>query len=212
MIALAFGLLWVGYGIGLTGFVWVRGYNLSGSQIFSPTGYYTGDWPPQKAGNLVIIPNGTPAAAESAAVTTADTTTADGTANATGPATASSIANSAIINQLAKTFGWGSGAQWNALTTLIAHESGGNPLARNSSSGALGIAQALGHGTGCSAGTLGNEYGPQYGLNCAQAKAANSGNAVQQIRWMLGYIKARYGTPANAWAQYYNHPGGVGWY
>jgi hypothetical protein len=116
-----------------------------------------------------------------------------------GPSQPARIASTATIRAAASSHGWGKGTQWNALTHLIAQESGGNATARNPSSGALGIAQALGHGTSCSGGTLGNEYGPQYGLTCAQAKAANSGNATQQLRWMLGYIKSRYGSPAVAW-------------
>lgn len=96
-------------------------------------------------------------------------------------------------------YGWNA-SQFGPLVKLIAGESGWSPTARNPGSGALGIGQALGHGTSGTAGTLGNEYGPQYGLTAADARAANSGSALQQIRWTLGYIKARYGTPAAAYA------------
>ena len=63
-------------------------------------------------------------------------------------------------------------------TRHIQHESGWDYTARNPSSGALGIGQALGH-------TLPADYAT---------------DPVTQIRWMLDYIKGRYGTPENAWA------------
>ena len=44
------------------------------------------------------------------------------------------------------------------------------------------------------------------------AQAAGGSHAGPQLSWMFNYIRQRYGTPANAWAQYYAHPGGVGWY
>lgn len=96
-------------------------------------------------------------------------------------------------------FGWGPD-QLPPLITLWTGESGWSPTARNPSSGALGIVQALGHGGPDTGGTLGNEYGAQYGLTTAEAKAANSGNALQQIRWGMGYIKATYGSPSKALA------------
>jgi hypothetical protein len=104
-------------------------------------------------------------------------------------------------------FGWRPD-QMPPLIALWTRESGWSPVARNPQSGALGIAQALGHGGAGTAGTLGNEYGAQYGLTPDQAKAANSGNALQQIRWGLGYIKARYGSPGAAEA----HEQSAGWY
>jgi hypothetical protein len=103
-----------------------------------------------------------------------------------------------MARMLLSRFGWGAG-EMAPLISLWTQESGWNPKARNPSSGALGIAQALGHGTSGTGGTLGNEYGAQYGLTPAEAQAANSGSALQQIRWGLGYIKARYHSPAAAW-------------
>jgi hypothetical protein len=102
------------------------------------------------------------------------------------------------VQQLATQMGWDATqvADWEQ---VIADESGGNPEAVNAASGALGIAQALGHGTADTAGTLGNEYGG-YGLTTAQAVAANSGNAEDQLLWMANYIKATYGTPSGALA------------
>lgn len=84
----------------------------------------------------------------------------------------------------------------------------------NKSSGAFGIAQALGHSTPGSAGTVvidgttHNEYGANYGLTTAQAVAANNGNASDQILWGIGYIASRYGDPVAAWA----HETSYGWY
>lgn len=112
----------------------------------------------------------------------------------------------AALQQAAASVGW-TGAQWQALANVEMREAGFNPQARNPSSGALGMAQALGHGTAATAGTLGNEYGG-YGLTDAQAKAANSGNADAQALWMVNYIKATYGTPEAAWA----HEQSAGWY
>lgn len=112
-----------------------------------------------------------------------------------------------IAKLLLSRYGWDS-TQMSPLISLWTQESGWRPTARNPTSGALGIAQALDHGGTGTAGTLGNEYGAQYGLTQAEAQAANSGSALQQIRWGLGYIKARYGSPAAAW----RHEQQFNWY
>lgn len=110
----------------------------------------------------------------------------------------------ATLQATAATFGW-TGAQWQALQQIEMHEAGFNPRAKNPSSGALGLAQALGHGNGsATAGTLGNEYGGN-GLSDAQAKAANSGDPGAQALWMCNYIKDRYGDPVKAWAFWQSH-------
>src|SRR6185312_6114652 len=88
----------------------------------------------------------------------------------------------------------GSGAEWAAWNTLEMHEAGWNQYARNANSGAYGIPQAL----------------PPSKMGAAANPPQSNVHA--QISWMIGYIKGRYGDPINAWAQYYNHPGGVGWY
>jgi hypothetical protein len=113
----------------------------------------------------------------------------------------------ATLQKTAAQFGWGSGAQWQALQNVEMAEAGFNPQIKNSSSGALGLAQALGHGNANTAGTLGNEYGG-YGLSDAQARAANSGDAGAQSLWMCNYIATTYGNPENAWA----HEQSAGWY
>ena len=99
-------LVWAGYSVGLYGYSLVRGYNLTLAQMVSPTKWYSGQWPPAKAGNEQILPTGNAA-----------------------------------------------GLQTTAL--VVANAPAGN--------------------------------------------AANSGNAAQQARWMMGYIKSAYGSPANAW-------------
>lgn len=116
--------------------------------------------------------------------------------------------NQGIASALLGGYGW-SPAEMLPLIALWTRESGWNPAARNSTSGAYGIAQALGHGTPGSAAPNGtNEYGAEYGLTTAQAVRANEGDPEQQIRWGLGYIKSRYGSPSAAWA----HETSAGWY
>ena len=102
--------------------------------------------------------------------------------------------NVALGKKMAAVFGWGSGAEWNALYALWNRESGWSNTATNPSSGALGIAQALGHGPS-------NQYpaGPANGPTFS---------AAAQIAWGLGYIKATYGDPVKAWA----HETADGWY
>jgi Transglycosylase SLT domain len=118
---------------------------------------------------------------------------------ADAPAYSASVANAALIKLVAAPYGWATGAQYNALTQVIAKESGGNPDAVNPDSGAYGIAQALGHGDGAATqGTVTNQYGG-YGISDAVAQAANSGSATAQLTWMMAYIKEKYGTPEAAW-------------
>ena len=44
------------------------------------------------------------------------------------------------------------------------------------------------------------------------AQAAGGSHAGPQLSGMFNYIRQVYGTPATAWARYYQHPGGIGWY
>jgi LysM repeat protein len=116
-------------------------------------------------------------------------------ATQTGPSGGS---NQAILQAVATQFGW-TGAEWAALQQLESLEDATySTTIANPSSGALGMAQALGHGTAGSAGSLGNEYGANYGLTTAQAQQANSGNAQYQALWMCTYIRNIYGTPSAA--------------
>jgi hypothetical protein len=85
--------------------------------------------------------------------------------------------------------GWGS-SQYSCLVSLWNRESGWNANASNPSSGAFGIPQAL------------------PGSKMASAGSDWRTNAATQIRWGLGYIADRYGTPCGAWA----HSESTGWY
>lgn len=126
-----------------------------------------------------------------------------------GPVTPPPVSGSAhhIAQSLLGHYGWGL-SEMGPLILLWNRESGWNSHARNGTSGAFGIAQALGHGTAGTAAPDGtNEYGG-YGLTDAQARAANSGDAYWQIVWGMNYIKQTYGSPSAAWA----HETSAGWY
>lgn len=94
----------------------------------------------------------------------------------------------AIAQALLAQRGWS--GQWTCLNRLWQRESGWNYQARNPSSGAYGIPQALPGGKMASAG------------------ADWATNPATQIRWGLSYIAATYGTPCGAWA----HSQATGWY
>lgn len=106
------------------------------------------------------------------------------------PKTSNSGANRAIGKTMAASiYGW-SGAEWECLNALWSRESGWNSNSHNSSSGAHGIPQAL------------------PGSKMASAGADWVSNPATQIKWGLGYIKNRYGTPCGGWS----HSQSVGWY
>lgn len=153
------------------------------------------------------VPQGTPAAPPASSGT--GETTSGGTVVPVGGTVsgASESSNQAAAALQAAAYGW-VGAQWTALNNVEMAEAGWNNLAQNPSSGAFGIAQALGHGGAGTAGKYGNNYGAQYGLSVSSAVAANNGSAGPQIQWMLGYISATYGNPENAWA----HEQSYHWY
>lgn len=83
------------------------------------------------------------------------------------------------LSQLSK-YGWGK-SEFDALDKLWTQESSWNPSAKNPSSGAYGIPQAL---PASKMATAGSDY---------------MTNARTQINWGLGYIKGRYGSPSAAW-------------
>ncbi|MFD5541671.1 transglycosylase SLT domain-containing protein [Streptomyces sp. NPDC127079] len=81
-------------------------------------------------------------------------------------------------------------AQFNAFSKIVSHESGWNPSATNSSSGAYGLVQAL-----------------------PASKMASAGsdwktNPATQIKWGLDYMNSRYGSPTAAWSFWQAN----GWY
>jgi hypothetical protein len=80
--------------------------------------------------------------------------------------------------------------QMPCLDKLWKKESGWNHLAENPSSKAYGIPQAL------------------PGRKMASAGRDWRSNPATQIKWGLGYIKGRYGSPCEAWS----HSRRVGWY
>lgn len=210
MIAIGVFLVWAAFGLGVWGVALVRGWNLGFSDIWSPVHYYTGSWPPQLAGNTVIIPDGSKASTLTADFQSS-AAAAGGAAGGTAPAQPAGVSGTATIQKAAAVFGWGSGQQWSCLTHILARESGGNPNATNGSSGAYGAAQSLTHG-GCGGASCGHDEYCGNGLSVAQTKQANCGNLWYQILWMCAYIKARYGTPCKAWAQYCQHPDGACYY
>lgn len=113
--------------------------------------------------------------------------TAAAPAASTGAASGSAAANQATAKLLAAPFGWSSGTQWADLVALWNQESGWNAAAVNPSSGATGIPQLL---------------------PSAHAVPPGWSSPTVQITWGLGYIAARYGSPAAAWA----HEESYGWY
>jgi hypothetical protein len=80
--------------------------------------------------------------------------------------------------------------QFGCLDSLYTRESNWNVFADNPTSSAYGIPQAL------------------PGSKMASAGADWATNPVTQIRWGLGYIQDRYGSPCGAWS----HSQSVGWY
>jgi hypothetical protein len=94
-----------------------------------------------------------------------------------------------VAAALLGSFGW-SGDQFSCLDSLWTRESNWNVYAANASSGAYGIPQAL---PGIKMESVGSDWRT---------------NPVTQIKWGLGYIQERYGSPCNAWA----HSEASGWY
>lgn len=86
-------------------------------------------------------------------------------------------------------YGW-TAAELEPLINLWESESHWNPSAHNGRTGAHGIPQAV------PAGKMASEGSDYY----------TNGNT--QVRWGLGYIKGRYGSPSNAWAKFQSS----GWY
>ncbi|WP_418956797.1 transglycosylase SLT domain-containing protein [Streptomyces tritici] len=81
-------------------------------------------------------------------------------------------------------------AQFASFSKIVEHESGWNPTATNSSSGAYGLVQALPANKMASAGSDWKT------------------NPATQIKWGLNYMNERYGSPNAAWAFWQAN----GWY
>ena len=94
-----------------------------------------------------------------------------------------------VARSLMPQFGFGAD-QFSCLESLWDRESGWNVHAANPSSSAYGIPQAL------------------PGSKMASAGPDWADNPATQIKWGLGYIAARYGSPCGAWG----HSESYGWY
>lgn len=82
--------------------------------------------------------------------------------------------------------GWNE-SEWYALNQIVIHESSWNPYSVNKKSGACGLFQAY----KCSKM---KNYGSDYKTNYKV-----------QANWGLDYIKARYGSPSQAWSFWQKH-------
>jgi hypothetical protein len=92
----------------------------------------------------------------------------------------------AIAYKMLPSFGFSASGQFGCLDNIWSRESGWRYNAYNAS-GAYGIPQAL------------------PGSKMATAGADWQTNPATQIKWGLGYIKGRYGSPCNAWAFWQAH-------
>ena len=104
-------------------------------------------------------------------------------------------------------YGW-TGQQASCLNWLWTRESGWRSDARNGSSGAYGIAQALGKVPGATPAMVlaGDNYPAPY--TAGNPPPWGDSDAATQIAWGLSYIEGRYGSPCGAWA----HEESAGWY
>ena len=96
------------------------------------------------------------------------------------PGTVQALAESIIDNA----------TQFSCFSEIVTRESGWNYTATNVSSGAYGLVQAL------------------PGSKMASAGADWRTNPATQIKWGLGYMNDRYGSPCGAWSFWQAH----GWY
>ncbi len=113
----------------------------------------------------------------------------DGVRAVTGEQDLSDADPREIAQALLAEFGFSSD-QFGCLDSLYTRESNWNVYADNPSSSAYGIPQAL------------------PGSKMASAGSDWATNPVTQIRWGLGYIEDRYGSPCGAWGHSQSH----GWY
>jgi hypothetical protein len=110
---------------------------------------------------------------------TAQNTPASDSAVPSGQAAVTNY-NDAVQLAAAQPYNW-TGSQMVALNNIVMAESGWDATAENPSSGAYGIPQAL------------------PGSKMASAGQDWKTDPKTQIKWMLEYIRSRYGTPQAAW-------------
>jgi hypothetical protein len=103
-----------------------------------------------------------------------------------GPGTTGLSGNKAIVNKVARGYGWGSGGEWNSLVALVNSESGFRNTAQNPTSSAYGMFQFL--------DSTWHSYGGH----------KTSDPRLQSI-YGLKYIKSRYGDPNHAWSFHKAH-------
>ena len=120
---------------------------------------------------------------------------ANSTSSISGPSSGggSASANQQLAKEIAIASGhsdWTTGTQWTDWVMLWDRESGWRADAKNPSSGAYGIPQSLPASKMASAGS---DY---------------LTNPATQIKWGVGYIAGRYGSPSIAWA----HEQANNWY
>ena len=89
-------------------------------------------------------------------------------------------------HSLVLSYGWDEN-DWNAFIQIINHESGWRVTAENPKSHAYGLCQSLPASKMKSAGS---DYRTNYKT---------------QLKWCMGYIKGRYGSPTSAWAFWQKH-------
>ena len=77
--------------------------------------------------------------------------------------------------------------QYACLDNIAVRESGWNPYASNSASGAYGIPQSL------------------PGSKMASAGSDWRTNPITQVKWMIGYVDSRYGSACGAWSYWQAH-------
>ncbi|MGV9774224.1 aggregation-promoting factor C-terminal-like domain-containing protein [Streptosporangium sp. NPDC003464] len=123
------------------------------------------------------------------ALAVSTTATVAQASSASASAAAARQGNRAIAAPMVSARGWAKG-QFGCLSRLWTRESNWDHRARNRSSGAYGIPQALPGGKMASAGSDWRT------------------NPKTQIKWGLTYIKKRYGSPCGAWAHFQSR----GWY
>jgi TP901 family phage tail tape measure protein len=111
----------------------------------------------------------------------------------TGSSGLGSVATGPVVKMAKEMVGnvWGMG-EWSPFNSLEMSEAGWNPRAVNPESGAAGLAQAL--------------PPSKYPKGAWPYQGPES--AKKQLEWMVGYVKDRYQTPANAWSEHL----AKGWY
>jgi cell wall-associated NlpC family hydrolase len=136
------------------------------------------------SGSIGAGPVGLTSTSNSATSGSSGTGTGNGSAgNGNGKNDISSLQTYA--KSLLGQYGWS--GEWDSFNKIVMSESGWNVSATNPSSGAYGIPQSL----------PGNKM----------AKAGNDWrtNGDTQLRWMMDYIKGRYGDPNAAWSYHQSH-------